>query len=70
MHVVIANVWCQGADYSTVQGRCIPIDNIGAKFVVHTIVSGVVKLLLTIIGNFTDAQKYHEVEVYLRYWNK
>jgi hypothetical protein len=48
---------------STVQGRCIPIDNIDAKFLVDTVVSGGLQLLLGIVVNFTDDLKYHEVAV-------
>jgi hypothetical protein len=52
--------------YSTVLGRCIPVDNNDGKFMIDTVVSGGLKSLLGIVANFTDTddQKYQEVAVH------
>jgi hypothetical protein len=47
-----------------VQGRCIPVDSIDAKFVISTVVSGGLELLVSVIGKFTDDLKYREVADY------
>lgn len=69
MHDVITErcyytMWYEEAGWSTVQGRCIPIDIIDAKYLISTVVSGGFEVLISIIGNFTDDLKYREVAVF------
>lgn len=55
-------MYCE-TGYSTVLGRCIPVDKIDGNFAIDTVLSGGLKSLLGIVANFTDDQKYQEVAV-------